>query len=202
MILLPDGYWEIKNTSHKGRGLFAKKDILKGTIIGDYIGTVIHPQDTVEDAENFYVMYYHDHASILPDLQKPGVYLLNHSCFPNSWLYIYKGHTLVFARQHIFKGEELTISYLLPPKDTFCSPCLHICTCGNAQCAKTMHLSKEQYETWRRLTEKQAKQTKRARIRYGKELPALSSYPKKIPGDYIKEVNTVFKTQEYTKNPA
>lgn len=194
MILLGADYWEIKITKKKGRGLFAKKDIAKGTIIGDYIGKVIHPQDAVVDEENFYLMYYHDNAAIAPDLNKPGVHLLNHSCVPNAWLYIYKGHTLAFALKKIVKGEELTIPYLLSPIDEFCKPCLHICKCGNLECNGTMHLSKDQYEGWQKFNQKWANTTKRERIRYGKNLPLLTSYPKKISKDYINSLNLLFKT--------
>src|ERR1035437_4362700 len=139
MILLLDKYWEIKNTKNKGRGIFAKIDIPQGLIIGDYIGKVIHPKDAVVDEENFYLMYYHDTAAISPDLKQPGIHLLNHSCVPNAWLYIYKGHTLAFALKKISKGEELTIPYLLSPIDEFCAPCLHVCKCGDLQCTGTMH---------------------------------------------------------------
>ncbi|MBI2420663.1 MAG: SET domain-containing protein, partial [Candidatus Levybacteria bacterium] len=150
MILLPRNYWEIRNTKNKGRGLFAIKDIPKGIVIGDYIGKIIHPLEAIIDEENFYLIYYHDHAVISPDLEKPGVYLLNHSCIPNAFLYIYKGHTLAFALRQISKGEELTIPYLLSPKDKFCDPCPHICRCENLKCSGTMHLSKEKYDKWRK----------------------------------------------------
>lgn len=188
MQLLPDTYWEIRETKHKGRGLFVKKDIPAGSIIGDYVGTVLRPQDALVDEENFYLMYYHDYAVIAPDLTKPGVHLLNHACVPNAWLYTYKGHTLAFALRQISKGEEITISYLLSPKDTFCKDCVHLCTCGNKQCSKTMHLSKEKYKIWKELNEQWTKKTKKQRIIYGKELPLLSSYPK-IPKEYIRQIH-------------
>jgi len=192
MILLGSDYWEIKETVNKGRGLFAKKDIPKGEIIGDYIGKVIHPKDAVVDEENFYLMYYHDTAAIAPEIDKPGVHLLNHSCLPNAWLYIYKGHTLAFALKKILKGEELTIPYLLSPIDEFCKPCLHICECGHLNCSKTMHLSREKYNKWRKFNDKWANQTKREKVRIGQDLPQLLSYPKTISRDYIKGVNQLF----------
>ena len=193
MILLPEKYWEIKNTKDKGRGLFAKKDISKSTIIGDYIGKVIHPRDAIVDEENFYLMYYHDTAAIVPDLQKPGVHLLNHACVPNCMFYVYKGHTLAFALRKISKGEELTIPYLLAPRDKFCEPCLHVCRCENLLCLGTMHLSKDKYDKWRKFSSAQAKETKRERVRYGKDLPRLASYPEKISGGYIRRINGLFK---------
>jgi hypothetical protein len=192
MILLPNDYWEIKETKNKGRGIFAKKEISKGTIIGDYLGRIVHPKDAIVDEENFYLMYYHDKAAIAPDLKQPGVHLLNHSCVPNAWLYTYSGHTLAFALKDIARKTEITIPYLLSPKDEFCNPCPHVCECNDAHCTKNMHLTKDEYDKWRKLNEKWAKKTKRERIRYGKELPHLSNYPKTIPNEYIEEVNLCY----------
>lgn len=191
MFLLSDRYWEIKNTKNKGLGIFAKKNIPKASIIGDYIGKIIRPQDAPIDEENFYLMYYHDHAAISPDLKKPGVHLLNHSCKPNAFLYIHKGHTLAFALEKISKGKEITIPYLLSPKDEFCNPCLHICKCGDSECSGTMHLSKDVYEKWKKFNEEWSKKTKRERISFGKELPELKLYPK-IPEEYIREIKKLF----------
>ena len=193
MILLNQDFWEIRKTAKKGRGIFAKKEISKGTVIGDYLGKVIHPQDAVVDENNFYLMYYHDTAAIMPDLNKPGVHLLNHSCLPNAWLYIYKGHTLAFALKTINKGEEITIPYLLSPQDKFCDPCLHICQCGHPKCNQTMHLTHEQYKKWRKLNDKWASKTKREKVIVGKALPKLKVYPETISTEYIKKINQLFK---------
>jgi len=192
MILLSDKYWEIRNTQKKGRGMFAKRDILKGRVIGDYLGLVIRPWEALIDEENFYLMYYHDHAAILPNLKVPGVYLLNHSCNPNAFLYTYKGHTLTFALKNIHKGEEITIPYLLSPQDDFCNPCLHKCKCGYINCSKSMHLPKAQYVKWRKFNKLSADKTKRARVYFGKDLPQLHFYPKTISSNYIKEVKKIF----------
>ncbi len=191
MILLPDEFWEIKSTKNKGRGIFARKNISEGTVIGDYVGKIMRPEEAIVDENNLYLMYYHDRAVVSPDLENPGVHLLNNSCDPNSWIYIYKGHTLAFARRKIAKGEELTIPYLLPPVNQFCNPCLHVCRCGNLNCTGTMHTSKEKYDKWRKLTDKQSMETKRERIRYGKELKILSDYPKLISQSYIEEANKI-----------
>lgn len=185
MFLIPENSWEVRKTAQKGRGVFAKKDIPAGTIIGDYLGTVIHPkdEDQIDDEENFYLMYYHDTASIFPDLTKPGIYLLNHACTPNTWMYTYRGHTLFFALRHIFPGEELTINYLLSPQDDLCSPCTHLCSCDSVICHQTMHLSKKRYEFWSEFHNKEMQATKPERIRYGKELKGLEKYPK-APKDH------------------
>lgn len=187
MILLSEDFWEIKKTKKKGRGIFAKKDVLPGIVIGDYIGKVIKTAENEIDEQNgLYLMYYHDYASIYPtNPQAPGIHLINHSCTPNSWIYIYKGHTLFFTLRHIFKGEELTASYLLSSLDSTCNPCIHECFCGSKYCLKTMHLPLERFKKWSKFNEMQSKQTKRARIRYGYNLPKLDSYPKTIPDNSI-----------------
>lgn len=187
MIFLANKYWEVRKTKHKGNGIFIKKDISAGTIIGDYIGTIVRTKDIDFDSnkKNLYLMYYHELASIYPDLKKAGIHLLNHSCSPNSWLYTYKGHTLAFALRKIFAGEELTICYLLSPKGKFEKTCTHKCYCGSFNCCKTMHLSEGKFNKWRLFQETKTKLDKPKRICYGKTLKLLSKYPKSIADNQI-----------------
>ena len=190
MILLSKTYWKIKKTKNKGRGVFAEITIPKGTVIGDYIGTVVRTKDVnlTEEAGNMYLMYYHDQASILPDLNKPGLHLINHSCSPNSWVYTLKGHTLFFALRKINPGEELTIDYLLAPKSEFCNPCTHSCKCGSKKCRGSFHLSKDEFSKWRAFQDLVIKKDKKARISYGKTLKLLSTYPTKISDSHIRSI--------------
>lgn len=187
MILLSSQYWTIKNTKEKGQGIFSKKKILAGTVIGDYLGKVIKTADydLDLDKDGLYLMYLSDKASIYPDLSAPGPHLLNHSCNPNSWMYIYQGHTLFFAIKDILPKEEITISYLLSPNEGTCSPCTHTCKCNSKNCTSTMHLPKDKFDLWQSFQKKQSKQTKKARYFYGKNLSPLTSYPKTLPIDPI-----------------
>jgi hypothetical protein len=156
-------------------------------VIGDYLGKVIRPQDedALDNEGHFYLMYYHDYASIYPDLSKPGVHLVNHSCTPNTWMYTYYGHTLYFALRKIFPGEEITISYQLSEQDKDCNPCTHICECGAVICFQTMHLSKKRYAEWAEFHDSEEKKTKRQRVRFDHDLPPLKSYPDSIPDNPI-----------------
>ena len=183
MFLIPEDSWVVKKTAKKGRGVFVTQKIAANTIIGDYIGKVIHPadEDQIDEKDNFYLMYYHDRASIFPDLSKPGIYLLNHSCTPNTWMYTYKGHTLFFTLRKIFPGEELTINYLLSPLDDSCSPCTHLCSCNGVICHETMHLGKKKYAAWSEFHNEEMARTKPERIRYGKNLKKLTQYPDAPP---------------------
>lgn len=181
MFLLPAEFFKIKQTALKGKGVFAANEIPEGTVIGDYIGRVIRTsvENTSED-KGLYLMYYHDQASIYPlDIKVPGIHLLNHSCSPNCWIYVYRGHTLVFSLRKIKPGEELTISYQFSP-NRFCQPCTHVCKCGIQNCTGSMHLSEEKYIAWSQFNKQQSAKTKRQRVRYGKILPKLSDYPKTI----------------------
>lgn len=183
MILLGNKYWEVKKTQHKGRGIFAKKDIPAGVVLGDYVGKILRTRDVDFDQDkNLYLMYYHDSASIYPDLTKPGVHLLNHSCSPNCWIYTYQKHTLVFTLRKISAGEELTISYLLAPKSKFHKKCTHQCMCQSLNCSKTMHLTQEKYKKWQEFQEEPNKPSSRKeKVNYGSFLKPLPKYPKTIP---------------------
>ena len=185
--MLKDKFLRVMATQKKGFGLFAKKDIAPGTVIGDYLGKVIKTAeyDLASDKKGLYLMYYSDEASIYPNLKKPGPHLLNHSCTPNCWIYIFRGHTLFFALRKIKPGEELTISYLLSPKDETCKDCSHDCKCDSKFCTGTMHLAPNKYEKWQQFQNLKKKKTKAPKVIFGKNLPKLSSYPKKIPNNPI-----------------
>lgn len=184
MFLITNDYWQIKKTKEKGLGVFAKKEIKAGTIIGDYLGKVIKTAeyDLDHDKKGLYLIYLTDEACIYPNLKKPGIHLLNHSCTPNCWIYTYHGHTLFFALRSVKPGEELTISYLLSPKDETCKPCTHACKCNSKFCTGTMHLTQDKYKKWQKFQNtKKKRDTKKIKVVFGKNLPKLTNYPKKIP---------------------
>lgn len=185
MFLIPKSSWEVKEVAGMGKGAFATKDIPAGTVIGDYIGKVLRPEDenNVDNEGHFYLMYYHDRASVYPDLKKPGIHVINHSCAPNCWMYTYRGHTLFFAIRKIFKGEEITVSYLLSPLDKTCKPCTHLCKCKSPICFQTMHLSDKRYDEWDAFHDMESNKTKREKVKFGETLPLLNDYPKSLPDE-------------------
>lgn len=187
MFLLPDDAWEIRNTPLMGRAVFAKKPISQGAIIGDYLGTVVQMSeyDVGNDAQGLYLMYLTDDACVYPDVHSPGLHCINHSCTPNSWMYIYKGHTLFVAIRTILPGEEIAISYCLSPKDDTCENCTHKCYCGSENCTGSMHFSKTQYVLWKQFLKSHMMHMKTPLYTYGKQLMKLSAYPLSIPVDPI-----------------
>jgi SET domain-containing protein len=187
MFLIKNDFWEVKKTSQKGQGIFCKKNISAGTVIGDYLGKVIHilDYDLTDDEKGLYLMYLTDEACIYPDLTQQDLHLINHSCSPNCWMYIYKGHTLFFAIRDIKPHEELTISYAMSPKEDTCDNCTHICSCGSSICNGTFHLTKDKYEMWQKFQKKERKKTKTVKFQLGKKIKKLTSYPDRLPIDPI-----------------
>lgn len=155
MFLIDKSYYEINKTKLKGRGVFCKKTIKARTVIGEYTGTKvkIEEYDLEKDKNGLYLMFLDDKYAIYPNLDTEDIHLINHSCNPNCWIINFKKKVFFFALRDIKKGEELTISYLLPPKDKTCNPCNHDCKCGDKNCTGTMHLSREKFKMWQKFQE-------------------------------------------------
>ena len=152
MFLIDSSYYKIKKTKNKGKGVFAKKGIKAKTILGEYTGekVEIEKYDLEKDKEGLYLMFLDDKYAIYPDLESEDIHLINHSCEPNCWILNNKGKVYFFTLRDIKRGEELTISYLLPPKDKTCNPCTHDCYCGSINCTGTMHQSEENFKKWQK----------------------------------------------------
>lgn len=184
MFLIDKSYYLVKKTKHKGRGVFAAKDIEAGVIIGDYLGKIIDDSklNYYENKYGFYSMSYVADVSIFPDLKKPGIYLVNHSCTPNCEGLSHKNHMLYFSLRKIFKGEELTVNYAFAPEDDFDS--VDICKCGSPACKATIYCTEEKMDKWNDFVlAYDKKHGSSPRVRRGENLPPLKKYPAKIP-DY------------------
>lgn len=116
----------IKKSKIKGRGLFAKRDIKMGKIIGIVNGPI------VPDNEESYKKYGEDHLHSISYskaiLNSNFTKYTNHSCDPNCGLE--NGIKLVSMRD-IKKGEEITIDY-----DTLEYNWEMVCNCGSPKCRK------------------------------------------------------------------
>ncbi|MDD4332683.1 MAG: SET domain-containing protein-lysine N-methyltransferase [Patescibacteria group bacterium] len=180
MFLIPQDYYVIKNTAKKGRGVFAKKEIAAGTIIGDYLGKFVRSseEENYEKRYGLYLMAFNDAASLFPDLETKGVHLLNHSCMPNCDNFDYQEHIVFFALRRIFPGEELTYSYNLSPLAEK-EPANHPCNCQTPLCHG--NLSSPNQIIDQKIIEfsrKQAAKNKRhVKIKYGEYLKPLKHYP-------------------------
>src|SRR4051812_33211614 len=114
MFLLNKSFWEVRKTKSTGRGVFARKIIEGGTVLGDYIGEIMSPEED-NDEGGIYGMWINSTTIVNADPAAEGIHLINHSCEPNVAMYSYKGHILYFALRKIFPGEQLVIQYLIDP---------------------------------------------------------------------------------------
>ena len=101
---------------NKGRGLYASKDIKKGTKIINYLGKVItnkqaDESDKYDNNKRIYLFSLNKKFSLDGDYSFNIAGLVNHSCEANS---IYEGKGLkiwISAAKNIKKGEEITCDY-------------------------------------------------------------------------------------------
>jgi len=188
MFLIPPESYRIRKTAKKGRAVFAKQEIEPGTVIGDYVGKIMHGDKENEMRDGLYTMWANAKFDILANPRKIGMHILNHSCANNCDVFPHKGHMIVFANRRIFRGEEMTINYSL----TTCEkgngiPCaLHQCYCGSEVCLGTMHVRvRSGVDPWEQFVIKhQGKDFRRLLGPYGSELPPLARYPKNV-GEYL-----------------
>lgn len=138
MFLLDPSTYTIRHTKKKGRGVFAQKRITGGTVIGDYLGTIL-PDSEEEANPELYAMYRTPTEVIVPDGAPHDTAFLNHSCEPNCAMYPYRGHIIFFALRTIFPREELTFNYLLHA--AYGEANYYVCHCGAATCRGTWYVS-------------------------------------------------------------
>ena len=190
MFLIPDSYYQVKTTKKKGRGVFARREIPAGTIIGDYLGVLMKADESARlEEENGNVCYSMDYdggdLSIYPlDIKASGVHLLNHSCSPNCDTYYYYGHTLFFALRRILPGEELTIDYSFDAdskEKEFVQPCF----CHSPFCRGTMYVSDGRLRAYGAFCRAQSKGQRFTRAKAGEILEPLDTYPREIKDNEI-----------------
>jgi len=116
----------IKKSKIGGKGLFAKRDIKKGEIIGVVKGPII------PDNEDSYKKYGEDHLHPInyseAILNSNFTKYTNHSCNPNCGL---KDGIKIVAMKDVKNSEEITIDY-----DTLEYSWEMVCNCGSPKCRK------------------------------------------------------------------
>jgi hypothetical protein len=188
MIIIDKSFYIVKATSNRGRGLFARKQTPAGTILADYLGKVISPEDDIESNHGgLYGLCWRDDFCILPDvISQNGAHLINHSCMPNTTLYPYKGHILFVTTRNVFPNEEFTVSYVIEPDVCEDSICNHACFCGTPLCKGTMHASEKTCKLfWDDFIYKKMGKHYHAKFEIGSRITRLASYPKTFPDHHL-----------------
>lgn len=129
-----DKKFVIKNTGKYGKGVFAKKDIKKGSIVhvldgkkmtlADFIKKVNSGKEDIDDPFQIGRRSYID----LDTLSR----LFNHSCDPNCGI---RKKSEMFAIKDIKKGDEITYDYSVVIAPTVWKM---RCKCGSVKCRKTL----------------------------------------------------------------
>jgi len=186
MFLLSSDYYQVKKTAKKGKGVFARKHIPAGTLIGDYLGRIVSDSEGEELEKKcqgcYSFEYIGEDISIFPlDLKKIGVHLINHSCGANCSVYDYQGHNIFFALRHIFPGEELTFDYSF---DSEAGGGDSACFCESPFCRGTMYARADKPSfNPKKKDKKKAKKVKEDKFhiaKIGEILLPLDNYPKEI----------------------
>jgi SET domain-containing protein len=121
-------------------GVFAEEPIPKGRKIIEYTGERISRRETARRAGRKlnYLFTLDSYWTLDGSVGGSGAEFINHSCAPNCYAWIFKGHILYMAARDIQPGEELTIDYRFDP-DVPKVPC----GCGSPACRGTINLKKE-----------------------------------------------------------
>jgi SET domain-containing protein len=114
-----------KNTkvkrSHTGLGLFADEFIPRDTFIIDYVGERISNEEA-DRRGGKYLFEVDSKTTIDGKERKNTARYINHSCRPNAETEIRDGEILVFSKQNIKNGTEITFDYGKEYFDEFIKP--------------------------------------------------------------------------------
>ena len=135
---------EIKESKIHNKGIYATKDIPKGTRIIEYVGNKVlkHESDEISDREiekaksnpethgAVYIFTLNNKYDINGNVSWNTARLINHSCDPNCESDIINGKVWIIASKNIKQGEELGYDYGYDIENYE----EHICKCGSKNC--------------------------------------------------------------------
>lgn len=134
-------------SSIEGKGVFTKRSIPRGTRIIEYTGARRTIESLTTDAANgaepgVYIIHLHEGMVIDGSIEGNDARFINHSCDPNSEIYLFGDRLYVYAMRDIEPNEELTFDYVLstPPglAVTTGNAKDYTCRCGSPNCRGTM----------------------------------------------------------------
>jgi uncharacterized protein len=140
-------WYVVRNSKIHGKGVFAKRDIPKGTRIVEYLGDRISHKEADERYEghdpndNHTFLFIVDRKTVIDGGVKGNdARFINHSCDGNCESEIEKARVYIEAIKDIRKGEELGYDYQIgrskedPPNVDE----IYACRCGSPKCRGTM----------------------------------------------------------------
>jgi SET domain-containing protein len=118
-------------------GLYALEFIPRRHKVIEYTGEKISRRETKRRADRplNYLFTLDPYWCIDGSIGGSGAEYINHSCDPNCYAWIFKGHILYMSARDIHIGEELTIDYHFE-RDVEKVPC----ACGSRICRGTINV--------------------------------------------------------------
>jgi uncharacterized protein len=115
-----------------GTGGYARKTIIKGTPLIEYVGKKITKAESEIECEgdNVYIFTLNDEFDLDGNVEWNPARFINHSCAPNCEAEWDEDHLWVVAVRDIQPGEELTFNYGYDLEDYHEYPCC----CGAPEC--------------------------------------------------------------------
>jgi len=117
-------------------GVYAAEPIPSRHKVIEYTGERISRRETRRrgQSELTYLFTLDNYWTLDGSVGGSGAEFINHSCDPNLYSCIFKGHILYISRRKIGRGEELTVDYRFSKKIERV-PCM----CGSPKCRGTIN---------------------------------------------------------------
>jgi len=128
---------EIRESSIHRRGVYACERIPAGRKVIEYTGERISRRETKRRGDGLvtYLFTLDNYWTIDGAVGGSGAEIINHSCDPNLFASIVRGHILYMSRRLILPEEELTIDYRFDDDADKVR-----CRCGARTCRGTINL--------------------------------------------------------------
>ena len=128
---------EIRQSRIHHRGVYALQRIPAGRKVIEYTGERISRRETARRGQGdlTYLFTLDNYWTIDGAFGGSGAEIINHSCEPNLYTRIFKGHILYMSKRVIRPGEELTVDYLFSDKIDEVR-----CRCKSPKCRGTINL--------------------------------------------------------------
>jgi SET domain-containing protein len=127
----------VKKSRIDGLGCYAAARFGKGKKIAEYVGEKISRREIkrrLAGKTRIQICAIDSYWAIDGSVGGNGTQYINHSCEPNCYMKILRGHLLFFAKREIEPGEEITLDYEWSwHADDFG------CKCGAAGCRGKMN---------------------------------------------------------------
>jgi SET domain-containing protein len=139
-----NSYVLVKDSGIHGKGGFAKKIILKDTIIIEYVGEKISNEEAEKREEinsikgETYIFDLDDFCIDGADGGNESIYI-NHSCDPNCWIQKMNSRIFIVAKRDIQAGEELAYDYAYAADGVTRNPCM----CRSENCREVIEKEEE-----------------------------------------------------------